>query len=466
MGSSTDAINSSYPHDIENQDPGNYNYDAIGNLISDIQGGIVQIDWNVYGKPTYIEMANGDRLTFKYDAAGNRIRKYFISASDEHHTTWYVRDASGNVISSYSATLEGGVPHQQEVSLYGSSRLGVYRRPLNDWNDGPDVSDFAGLNVRHFNRKRYELTDHLGNVRALINDRLNSNIVNNVAPTDICADVLSLDNYYPFGMQMPGRTFDAGAYKYGFNGMEKDDEVKGSGNSYTTHFRQYDPRLGRWMSKDPIFKPHESPYANNGNSPIWLLDPTGSDSIFYDKTGAELTDLRIKSKDDFFFLKHEDGNLDLNGNTFYQGLSRESFFGDRGDGEKLFNEVDERFNQNHEWKFFAIVRDHKIGEHSVGDFIAQSPENQHYDFKNSKYINKRDNPQRAFMVEGMLLNANEVGNILWGAAAASFGFTSFWAQSGAYAFTLKDEGQPDEAGEQRAIEIGVFIWNKFNEQKK
>jgi len=41
-------------------------------------------------------------------------------------------------------------------------------------------------------------------------------------------------------------------YRYGFNGMEKDDEVKGKGNSYTTHFRMLDPRLGRWLSTDPI----------------------------------------------------------------------------------------------------------------------------------------------------------------------------------------------------------------------
>ena len=38
------------------------------------------------------------------------------------------------------------------------------------------------------------------------------------------------------------------AYRYMFNGMEADPELKGNGNSYTTEFRQYDPRLGRWLS--------------------------------------------------------------------------------------------------------------------------------------------------------------------------------------------------------------------------
>ena len=50
---------------------------------------------------------------------------------------------------------------------------------------------------------------------------------------------------------MPGRTFNSTSYRYGFDGMEKDDEIKGGGNSYTTLHRQYDSRLGRWFSTDP-----------------------------------------------------------------------------------------------------------------------------------------------------------------------------------------------------------------------
>ena len=48
-------------------------------------------------------------------------------------------------------------------------------------------------------------------------------------------------------------------YRYGFNGMERDDEIKGSGNSYTTEFRLLDPRLGRWPSTDPVTHAQFSP---------------------------------------------------------------------------------------------------------------------------------------------------------------------------------------------------------------
>ncbi|MBL4704343.1 MAG: hypothetical protein JKY54_07470, partial [Flavobacteriales bacterium] len=40
-------------------------------------------------------------------------------------------------------------------------------------------------------------------------------------------------------------------YRFGFNGMEKDDEVKsGTGNHYNFGARCYDARLGRWLSLD------------------------------------------------------------------------------------------------------------------------------------------------------------------------------------------------------------------------
>ena len=59
--------------------------------------------------------------------------------------------------------------------------------------------------------------------------------------------------------------------------MERDEELKGNGNSYTTHFRQYDPRIGRWLTRDPKSKlfPDWNPYNNNENNPIINTDPRG-----------------------------------------------------------------------------------------------------------------------------------------------------------------------------------------------
>jgi RHS repeat-associated protein len=49
------------------------------------------------------------------------------------------------------------------------------------------------------------------------------------------------------------------------------------GNSYTTEFRQYDPRLGRWLSLDPLtnVEPGWSPYRAFFDNPIIYTDPDG-----------------------------------------------------------------------------------------------------------------------------------------------------------------------------------------------
>ena len=63
--------------------------------------------------------------------------------------------------------------------------------------------------------------------------------------------VISYSDYYPFGMLMPNRHGQDDDYRYGFQGYEKDDEVRGvKGASYTTEFRQLDPRIGRWLTVD------------------------------------------------------------------------------------------------------------------------------------------------------------------------------------------------------------------------
>jgi RHS repeat-associated protein len=88
-------------------------------------------------------------------------------------------------------------------------------------------------------------------------------------------------------VQLDGRTQQVDFYRRGFNGMEKDDEVKGGGNSYTTEFRQYDPRLGCWLSLDLLSKkqPFLSPYTFVNNNPIFRIDPDGLEDFTINRKG-------------------------------------------------------------------------------------------------------------------------------------------------------------------------------------
>ncbi len=116
-----------------------------------------------------------------------------------------------------------------------------------------------------------------------------------VAKLDVATkkEVLNLNTkYYPYGMLMPGRFGEVinSSYRYGFNGMEKDNEVKGRGNSYDFGARMLDVRLGRWLSIDPLAKsyPSISPYNHVANNPVLYVDPDGERIvIWYYKKGED-----------------------------------------------------------------------------------------------------------------------------------------------------------------------------------
>jgi RHS repeat-associated protein len=70
-------------------------------------------------------------------------------------------------------------------------------------------------------------------------------------------------------------------YTFGFNGQERDDEIKDNGNSYDFGERILDVRLGCWLSLDPLSSkyPSESPYMFVGDNPMIFIDPTGEEKI-------------------------------------------------------------------------------------------------------------------------------------------------------------------------------------------
>lgn len=70
-------------------------------------------------------------------------------------------------------------------------------------------------------------------------------------------------------------------YCYGFNGKENDNEVSGSGNQYDYGFRIYDPRVGRFLSFDPLQTkfPYFTPYQYAGNRPIEAIDLDGLEPV-------------------------------------------------------------------------------------------------------------------------------------------------------------------------------------------
>uniref|UniRef100_UPI0018F4309D RHS repeat-associated core domain-containing protein n=1 Tax=Gynurincola endophyticus TaxID=2479004 RepID=UPI0018F4309D len=119
-------------------------------------------------------------------------------------------------------------------------------------------------------------SNHLGNVMAVIGDHL-------VVESDTVRYpfVFSLNDYYVFGAKK--ELGNSSAYRYGFNGKENDNEVKGEGNQQDYGMRIYDPRLGKFLSVDPLSVeyPWYTPYQFAGNTPIQAVDLDGAEEFNY-----------------------------------------------------------------------------------------------------------------------------------------------------------------------------------------
>jgi YD repeat-containing protein len=281
-----DGAGGAYTTDLKTQPSStNYSYDPSGELTQDLANGVTHVDWTPFGKVADLTNASGT-ITFTYDAAGNRISKSTGSGAGSD-TTIYVRDPQGNVMTIYQK-VGTGVLQPIETDLYGNERIGSVG-PLTVFPSTVALTGgFGNATLSTFTRgeKSYELINHLGNVLMTVTDKKIAVVSgsNNALIDHFTADVATAQDYYPFGMLMPGRTFTATTatnYRYGFNGQERVDEVEGSGNSLTAAFWEYDPRAGRRWNVEPEIKkyPWASPYSCFSNSPIQNKDPDGKDPI-------------------------------------------------------------------------------------------------------------------------------------------------------------------------------------------
>ena len=272
----------------------------------------------------------GGRKNFWKNNAANLIK---FAAAKAQITRWHLLNTDTALFSSseWKTREVWAAFARSEAAVYGASRLGtdherktVIRRKYRQvWNPltlswfnteavSPDSSETPEADtVRLCYRagfKQYALSNHLGNVLATVSDRviLEDTTADDTADAHL-ADLLSAQDYYPFGMQMPGRTgslyldtttqnvtfqLEAAAcstcvkmemrYRYGFNGKEDDPEWQGKGNSYDYGFRIYNPRIGKFLSVDPLAPdyPHNSPYAFSENRVIDGVELEGLEWIF------------------------------------------------------------------------------------------------------------------------------------------------------------------------------------------
>ncbi|AIG31034.1 hypothetical protein IA01_11455 [Flavobacterium psychrophilum] len=246
------------PTDIENQAANNYSYDVLGQMTRNVKENINYF-YNTQGLVTEVQKAGHAVIKMFYNERGQRVKKesYNTSTFALTSTDYYALDISGNAMAIYNKPA-GSVIAQNELPIYGLSRLGVYMKSSNPAND----------------YMNYQITDHLGNVRAIIKKVVNNPVV----------AIYSYADYYPFGEKLPTRDNITGNYRYAYQGQELDGET----GMEAFQLRLWDGRLGRWLSPDPMGQ-YASPYLGMGNNPVNGIDPNGGEWYPTYKTITGLT---------------------------------------------------------------------------------------------------------------------------------------------------------------------------------
>ncbi|WP_375334374.1 DUF5675 family protein [Flagellimonas sp. C4] len=227
--------------DLGDQEKGNYQYNSIGQLTKDVSGGISYI-YTASGLVAEV-LKNGEPLVkFFYNDRNHRVRKEIYGNGNLIYTIYYVRDVAGQTMAVYNDV--GGDPALEEQPIYGAGRIGIA------YNGNNNEKTYV-----------YELTDHLGNVRAVFTKAEND------------ANLEGYTDYYPGGMAMPNRNLeDANGYRYGYQGQFAEEDEETGLNAF--ELRLYDPRINRWLSPDP-YGQFDSPYLAMGNNWANMTDPDG-----------------------------------------------------------------------------------------------------------------------------------------------------------------------------------------------
>lgn len=194
-----------------------FTYNPDGAVISYKSKGIESIEYKS-GRPVSFKTKQGN-FDVIYNIDGNRLAKIRQDGKE----TFYLYD--GNNKLSVAIDSDGNCKQY----LYGAYGM----RGIIDKDGFSDI-----------------YTDHLGSPRMVGRK----------------GDVVSAMYYTPYGKPMP----IIGSMEAGFNGYRMDEET----GLYYSHFRLYDPDIGRFLSIDPKTD-SESPYVFAGNDPINRADPQG-----------------------------------------------------------------------------------------------------------------------------------------------------------------------------------------------
>ena len=249
-----------------------YEYDANGNLVRDLNKGIISISYDLNNQPRKIEYNDGRNVSYLYDAEGSKLSvSYNLTAMSSAQPQMPVMQSS-NVA---SANMSNG---QKTIEYCGNIIC-----------DGDETMILNNVGYALYNKDNnlsfyYYLKDHLGNNRVVVREY---------------GEIEQVNDYYPTGALMTSsKGGDTQRFKY--NGKEL-DRTNGL-NWYGYGARNYDAAIVRWDGMDKLCEKY-SPFTPYGYCLNRFLN-------YYDKIGNEPGD---------FFLSKNAAAMDFG--LFYNGIS-------------------------------------------------------------------------------------------------------------------------------------------------
>lgn len=249
-----------------------YEYDANGNMVRDLNKGIISISYDLNNQPRKIEYNDGRNVSYLYDAEGSKLSvSYNLTAMSSAQPQMPVMQSS-NVA---SANMSNG---QKTIEYCGNIIC-----------DGDETMILNNVGYALYNKDNnlsfyYYLKDHLGNNRVVVREY---------------GEIEQVNDYYPTGALMTSsKGGDTQRFKY--NGKEL-DRTNGL-NWYGYGARNYDAAIVRWDGMDKLCEKY-SPFTPYGYCLNRFLN-------YYDKIGNEPGD---------FFLSKNAAAMDFG--LFYNGIS-------------------------------------------------------------------------------------------------------------------------------------------------
>jgi RHS repeat-associated protein len=217
-----------------------YDYDPNGNMISDKNKNITEIQYNQLNLPKKIIFGTGNTIEYIYNAAGQKLEKIVKEGTITTNTNYLEGFQYKDNVLQFFPTAEGYIKNISGALSYV-----------------------------------FQYKDHLGNVRLSYAKN----------PATQVLEIIEEDNYYPFGLKHKGyNDYVVTNNKYKYQGQERQDELGLNWDSFK--YRNYDPAIGRFMSLDPLSEDYsyQSPYAFCENTPIAFRELEGLEkvlAIFY-----------------------------------------------------------------------------------------------------------------------------------------------------------------------------------------